>query len=132
LVARRRDAHHALLDIIRSERYNDALQALVNYARHPPIAVNGGRKASGPVVHFARRVVKRRWHHLAATVDAAHENPTESELHHIRSAQPNAAGTPPGRARPSSTDQPDGSRPASKRALVGRTIPTSPGDDLSL
>jgi len=86
LAARREQAHTALLETIRSDRYDHALQALIDFAHQPPLAPDTAGQASQPAVRFARRLVKRRWARLAATVDNADQHPTDAELHMIRIA----------------------------------------------
>ena len=86
LVAQRQRAHCALLATIRSERYDHSIGALVEYAPRPPIAAAAGDESDRRAARFARRVVKRRWRQLAAAVDTAEEDPTDTELHQIRIA----------------------------------------------
>ncbi len=86
LAALRLDAHRGLLEALRSERYDRALRALVEFASEPPIAQASGEKATRPGADLARRLVKRRWNQIAAAVEAAGEDPTDEELHRIRIA----------------------------------------------
>jgi CHAD domain-containing protein len=83
LVAMRRDAHQRLLAVLRSDRYDHALCALVEFASERPVAASGGRKRTrraGP----PRRLVSRRWDQLAAVVDGCGATPTDEDLHRIR------------------------------------------------
>ena len=80
------DAHHHLLEALRSERYDQTLRTLVAFAAQPPIAPAASRKAARPAARLATPLVKHRWNQLAAAVDAAAEDATDTELHQIRIA----------------------------------------------
>ncbi len=86
LATSRREAHENLLEVLRCERYDDTVRALVAFATEPPIATAAHTRAARPAAHRARSLVGRRWMQLAAAVDAGGENPTDAQLHEIRIA----------------------------------------------
>jgi CHAD domain-containing protein len=84
--ASRRDARDELLEAMRSERYDSVLRALVEFASGPPLGRDFKHESTRPAAGPARRLVKRRWKQLAATVEAVGEDPSDEELHRIRIA----------------------------------------------
>jgi len=85
LAASRHDAHQRLLEVLRSERYDRTLRGLVDFATSPPTTPHD-QKAAKPAASLARRLVRRRWKHLAEVVKTAGDAATDSQLHKIRIA----------------------------------------------
>ncbi len=86
VAATRADARRQLLEVLRSERYDGALVALIEFASAPPVAADSTHVASEPAVDLARRLVSHRWKQLAAAVLEAGDEPSDLQLHQIRIA----------------------------------------------
>lgn len=86
VAAARIDAHQCLLGVLRSERYDGALRALVEFASEPPIAPGASRKETRGAATLGPRLVAHRWNQVAAAVEAAGGEPSDEELHRIRIA----------------------------------------------
>jgi CHAD domain-containing protein len=76
-----RDAAHArLLETLRSPRYVQLLDHLVDAANAPVLLDNAGARAVGVVPDL----VRHPWRALAKRVKALGENPSDAQLHEIR------------------------------------------------
>jgi CHAD domain-containing protein len=77
-------AQFSLLGMLRCERYDALLDALVSAAHNPQFGEEGLPAAHRPARGFVIKVVRRQWKRLVRAVDAAGEQPTDAELHRIR------------------------------------------------
>lgn len=80
LVQRRKEAHAALIEALRGERYVRLLEELVQGARGPSIAP-GVDVAAKQVVP---ELLRGPWQHLRGAVRAPARTPSDAELHAIR------------------------------------------------
>ena len=69
-----------LLDALRSERYADLLDRLVEAARVPALRERAGRPAADEIP----QLVRRPWHKLEKRTAQLPEDPTDSQLHEVR------------------------------------------------
>jgi CHAD domain-containing protein len=84
LATSRRLSQDALLERLRSPRYDRTLEALIDYAAQPPIAAHEDRDASRLAIRFARGLVRHRWRQLDAAVTHVPGCATDEEFHRIR------------------------------------------------
>ena len=78
---RDRDAAHGrLLETLRSPRYVELLEHLVDAANAPKLLESAG----APAVDVVPGLVRRPWHALAKRVKALDEDPSDAQLHEIR------------------------------------------------
>lgn len=69
-----------LLALLRSRRYTDLLEDLVEAADAPPVIRHAGRRARTALVPLARR----SWRRLDRFVGRLHGTPTDADLHEVR------------------------------------------------
>jgi CHAD domain-containing protein len=84
LATSRRESQDALLETLRSPRYDRTIEALIDYAAQPPIAAHEDRDANRPAIRVARGLVRHRWRQLDAAVTHAQGYATDEEFHRIR------------------------------------------------
>ena len=80
LAQRRKEAHAALIEALRTERYVLLLDRLVDAVAHP--AVPPGSDVAAKAI--APELLARPWGHLRGAVREAGRHPTDAELHAIR------------------------------------------------
>jgi CHAD domain-containing protein len=76
----RNAAHTLLLEALRSSRYVDLLERLVEAANAPALAAD----SQSPAVGVVPGLVRRPWHALAKRVSKLDASPSDGQLHEIR------------------------------------------------
>ncbi|MEO6349082.1 MAG: CYTH and CHAD domain-containing protein [Candidatus Limnocylindrales bacterium] len=71
----------AMLESLRSPRYDALVDALVQAANRPPFSDD---RADRPACRLVVGVVRRSWRRLARAVDALADDPPDDALHHVR------------------------------------------------
>jgi CHAD domain-containing protein len=75
-------ARAALLDALRSARYDALIESLVAASSHPAFA--GAAEVDAPARTVVARLVRRTWKRLRREVRVAGKNPTDHALHRVR------------------------------------------------
>jgi CHAD domain-containing protein len=84
LVALRADRQHRrslLLDGLRSARYLDLVDQLIEACHEPPLRETSDERSARPVL---RKVTRKAWRRTARAVDRLGDAPSDAELHEIR------------------------------------------------
>jgi CHAD domain-containing protein len=80
LTRARDEAHADLLATLRSRRYVDLLDRLVEAANSPALA----EEASRPAAEVVPALVRRPWHKLAKRAEKLGDDPSDTRLHEVR------------------------------------------------
>ena len=81
LRSQRATARQDLLVVLRSDRYAELLERLVDAARSPRLLPRVGGETDEELL---RDAVRRPWNHLRDAIEALPDDPADEELHEVR------------------------------------------------